>query len=273
MNDFIIITDPIQRTVIYYPEMFRPVKEWNYPLLFIFVTKDFHPDEIRFLSTLLTRDEVAKSKKFRFRNDQDSYLIVHGMLRLILGNFLGIQPSAVEVLYNSFGKPFTLAGEGQIFFNLSHSSGVSALAFSKGSEIGVDVEKINPDFDFRPIAQQFFSENENNYIQNGHNNQPERFFELWTRKEAFLKAIGIGITEHLNVEVSARRNLFRLNGESNGMTFKSTQFMLNTLTFQQKYIITLAVDPAFGRIDAFIPGKKGNVFLRAGNTYSVSGSM
>ncbi|HTX88206.1 MAG TPA: 4'-phosphopantetheinyl transferase superfamily protein [Bacteroidales bacterium] len=258
MNTFKIITDPIQRTVIYYPENIKLSPAWSYPLLFIFVTKDFHPEELRQLKKVLSRTESERSQRFRFRNDRDSYIIVHGLLRMMLSTFLGIPAAALDIRYNEFGKPYLPGENAGVFFNLSHSSGVSVLAFSRGSEIGVDVEKINPAFDYLPVAERFFTPSELRYIRREKAFPYERFFEIWTRKEAFLKAIGVGITEHLDVEVSENRNTFQLNGETAGMTFSSNEFMLNTLTFQQKYIITLAVNPAFGRIDAFIPGKKGN---------------
>jgi len=267
MNTFKIITDPIQRTVIYYPESFKLVTDWNYPLLFIIMTKDFHAEEIKQLRKLLSPEEAEKCQRFRFRYNRDSYIVVHGFLRLILANFLRKSPFDLNIQYNAFGKPFIAGETGKIFFNLSHSSGVSVLAFSRGSEIGVDVEKINAGFDYLPVAERFFTPAENRYIRMEKENPEERFYELWTRKEAFLKAIGVGITEHLDVEVSESRNIFQLNGESGDMTFSSTEFMLNTLTFQQKYIITLAVSPVHGRIDAFIPGRKAISLLESNAAY------
>ena len=88
-----------------------------------------------------------------------------------------------------------------IFFNLSHSSGVSLLAFDPGSEIGVDVEMIDEEFDYEPIVKRWFTPEEGKYIWQSKENSRIRFYELWTRKEAYLKAIGEGITKNLGIEV------------------------------------------------------------------------
>ena len=73
MNTFKIITDPIQRTVIYYPENIKLSPAWSYPLLFIFVTKDFHPEELRQLKKVLSRTESERSQRFRFRDGQRNF--------------------------------------------------------------------------------------------------------------------------------------------------------------------------------------------------------
>jgi 4'-phosphopantetheinyl transferase len=219
------------------------------PALFIIKTGDFPESEIQRLWSSLNTWERTKSQRFNREKERVSYILVHGLLRNLLNNFLGIPPEGIKFRYNQFGKPFVTGAGKKIFFNMSHSSDISVLGFDPDSEIGVDVEKINQNVDYEVIARHFFTQNEISYIYHEKGNAIRRFYEIWTRKEALLKALGIGITENLNIEVSIR-NDFRMKnlvhrGSNNGI------FHLKTMTFQDEYILSIASNKDSRKISTF----------------------
>jgi 4'-phosphopantetheinyl transferase len=213
--------------------------ELNTPVLIVVKTDSVPLDLIEKYRGFLSKEETAKSWRFRFDRDRVSYILVHGLLRWMLGRHFGISPQVVEITYNSFGRPSVSGYSRQVFFNLSHSSGVSALAFDPENEIGVDVERIDDEFDFEPIAQMFFSKKEKQYIQHSKENSRNRFYQLWTRKEALLKAVGIGISENLHVEVLKEIIKWKTVSENES---GHKEFLFRSMLFEQNYRITLAMN-------------------------------
>ena len=139
---------------------------------------------------------------------------------------------------NKFGKPSLAEKYKRLNFNLSHSSECSVLAFSPNSEIGIDIEKIDPEFEFDLIAKAHFSEAENRFIDAGQHESSKRFYTLWTRKEALLKAIGTGIGENLDVEVFRNVNYYHPEVTLPGI--QKADYYLHTFEYQDKYMITTA---------------------------------
>jgi len=221
------------------------------PWLLIVRTERVSEPDILKLKGFLSEVEIAKSERFHYQKDRQSYIIVHGLIRWISGNLLGMEPKAIRIDYNAYGKPFIPNNTGNIFFNVSHSSGASVLAFDQGHEIGADIEKIDPDFDFQPIIQRFFTEKENRFINEPGKQSSHRFYKLWTRKEAFLKALAIGITENLDVEVFRRRNYLDLKDKRND-GIRSNDFLLKTMSFRNEYILSIASKSVPGKINAYL---------------------
>ncbi len=158
------------------------------------------------LLALLSADEAARAKRFKFPKDHDSYVIRHGILRVLLGRYLDRQPSEIEFSLGEFGKPGIPAGVSKIpvCFNVSHSGGLALYGFTPDCDIGVDVEAIRPVAQMEKIASRFFSPSETRMLMSVPvTSRLESFFACWTRKEAFLKATGEGIAQNLgNVEVT-----------------------------------------------------------------------
>ena len=123
----------------------------NTPLLIILKTDHLGVEEQSRLSSFLSEEEILKSRKFRFLRDRKSYTVIHGLLRWILGRDLGIEPQFIEFNFGPNGKPCITGYSRKMFFSLSHSSGVSLLAFDPGNEIGADVEKIDEDLTMNPL--------------------------------------------------------------------------------------------------------------------------
>ena len=149
------------------------------------------PDSPDFAS-LLDAAEIERAGRYRFESDRRRFASAHGQVRLILGALLGIEPAALVFEQNPYGKPFV--PDCPVRFNLSHSSGMGLLAVTLGQEVGVDIEVIRAQTDYALIAGRFFSREEQQALQS----LPDElrlsgFFNAWTRKEAYIKARGLGL--------------------------------------------------------------------------------
>jgi len=152
---------------------------------------------------LLSPDERTRAQRFRFRRDENRYVIGRAKLRLILAVYTGSAPGDIRFAYGEQGKP-ELVDHPRVRFNLANSEGNALVAISVDHELGVDLERIRPQFADEHIAEHFFSETEVKVLRMLPNSQQEQaFFECWTRKEAFLKAKGGGLSVPLDMFVVA----------------------------------------------------------------------
>ena len=153
------------------------------------------------LARTLSEDERLKAKRFYFQKDQRRFVVTHGILRNILGRYLKIEPKRLKFSYGSHGKPAIdgVTDGHSLYFNMSHSHSLALFAFTWGRKIGVDVEYVRSMPDAEEIAQRFFSPRENAVFRTvPAGKKLEAFFNCWTRKEAFLKAIGNGLSRSLD---------------------------------------------------------------------------
>ncbi|SRR5579883_299816 len=140
---------------------------------------------------LLSLDERARAAGFRFDHHRNRYIACRSMLRVILAGYLETDPRGIEFAYNPNGKPFVPG----LFFNVSHSAGFALYAVSRTREVGVDIERIDPKFAAGQIPERFFSPLEVRTLRAlPEHLQLEAFFRCWTRKEAFVKAVGLGLS-------------------------------------------------------------------------------
>ncbi len=161
---------------------------------------DAPPGRIAAFRELLTDDEQARADRFRFTRDHNHYVIAHSWLRTILAAYLEMHPRAIQFSYSQYGKPHV---ENQpvgldLRFNLSHAGKIALLGVARGATIGVDVEQIRMDFPVLDVAEHFFSDHERAVLAAVPPAlQHETFFNAWTRKEAYIKAIGEGLSHPL----------------------------------------------------------------------------
>ena len=152
------------------------------------------------LASFLSKDEVARANKFRFPQHQRRFTVARGILRHLLANYLQISPVAVQFEYGDRGKP-SLAipfSDSSLQFNISHSQEYALYGFTYNYPLGVDLEYLRSMEDVAKIAQRFFSTQEYQLIASLSGQQQQKaFFQLWTAKEAYLKATGIGLTGSL----------------------------------------------------------------------------
>jgi 4'-phosphopantetheinyl transferase len=147
---------------------------------------------------LLSPDEKARAQKFRVAKDSSNFIVARGILRSLIGKYLEINPAEISFQYNGFRKP-CIANNNSLNFNISHSQNIALFAFTKEFNVGVDVEFVNPDIPVKEMAAKFFSTNEiNNLFALPEEQLTPGFFNCWTRKEAFIKAVGEGLSFPLN---------------------------------------------------------------------------
>jgi 4'-phosphopantetheinyl transferase len=159
------------------------------------------PAEIETLARLLPPDEIARAQRFRFDRNRNEFMVCRGTLRALLGQYLSVPPMELFFAYSEYGRPGLAAGyfEENLDFNVSHSGGHALLGFARGRKIGLDVEKVRWDFGTSEIAERFFSEAERSDLRGLPPEQRhEAFFRCWTRKEAFIKALGEGLSHPLD---------------------------------------------------------------------------
>jgi 4'-phosphopantetheinyl transferase len=149
------------------------------------------------LRGILSDDELLRAGRFRFERDQKRYIAARGILRMILGRYLDEHPQKIHFEYLPNGKPVLSIkpGSDTLRFNLSHSGELALYAVARGRNIGIDIERIRDDVALEQIANKFFSHDEISSLGKSHKKKRnEVFFRYWTRKEAFLKATGEGIS-------------------------------------------------------------------------------
>jgi 4'-phosphopantetheinyl transferase len=160
----------------------------------------------RRLEQCLSADERDKMQRFRFEKDRRRYLIGRGVLRTLLGRYLDLAPQDLRFETAAAGKPHLASGQGQLQFNLAHSGEFVLIAIADGRAVGIDVEEVRDDFDAGEVAAHFFSPGEQRDLEMLTGRAKiEAFFECWTRKEAYVKARGEGLSLPLDrFDVSLR---------------------------------------------------------------------
>jgi 4'-phosphopantetheinyl transferase len=153
------------------------------------------------LSQLLAGDEISRAQSFHFPRDHDRFVVVRAVLRILLGMYLRISPLEIAFQYGARGKPALASNHSKniLHFNVAHSHELALLAFRQEGEVGVDLEHIRPEVVRERIAEQFFSRQEAATLRAlPEDRQPAAFFNCWTRKEAFIKATGEGLSRPLD---------------------------------------------------------------------------
>jgi len=147
---------------------------------------------------ILNAAEKERARKLRFDRDRLRFLAGRTLLRRILAAYCGAAPATLQLIEGDAGKPALKLSEHSVRFNYSRSSGWALLAIAKDFSIGADIEEIRPAPDLTVVAQQNFSEQENAALKRfSPARRLEAFYDCWTRKEAFVKATGEGITAPL----------------------------------------------------------------------------
>ncbi len=147
----------------------------------------------------LSPDESRRASRFHFERDRRRFVATRGVLRGLLGRYLGVDPSALVFGYGPHGKPALGSPWQGLRFNVSHSGGLALLAFATDHEIGVDIEQERPVPEMDSITERNFSPRESAELRLLEERDRRRaFFRCWTRKEAFIKAVGDGLSHPLD---------------------------------------------------------------------------
>jgi 4'-phosphopantetheinyl transferase len=154
---------------------------------------DLEAGELARLVSYLSEEELARADRFVFPRDRDHFIAGRGRLREILGAYTQSDPKRMQFQNGRYGKP-SLKERAELRFNLTHSYGLALYGFAIGRELGIDTEKIRPDFATEEIAERYFSVAENRELRElSPELRTKAFFLCWTRKEAYVKAHGDGL--------------------------------------------------------------------------------
>ena len=163
---------------------------------------ELSPPKIERLTALLSSDEIARADRFRFPQHRRRFIVARGILRQLLGDYLSVAPHSLNFAYEARGKPFLTGEDTNIKFNISHSQEYALFGFTRKYLIGVDLE-YQRSMDCLKIAERFFLPQEFEIIRQAASERTKLFFQLWTAKEAYLKALGTGLSGSLtSIEIA-----------------------------------------------------------------------
>jgi 4'-phosphopantetheinyl transferase len=154
---------------------------------------------VRHLAQALSADERERAARYRHERDRRRFAVGRAVLRQILSRYLAVEPGQVQLAYGKQGKPY-LAGRhgGRLWFNLAHSNGLALYVVARVAEIGIDLEYVRAIPEAEEIGARFFSPGEASVLCGLPGSQKqEAFYACWTRKEAYIKATGNGLTQDL----------------------------------------------------------------------------
>ena len=209
-------------------------------------TLDASLDEVERCYEVLCPQERARAQRFLVERPRRAFILTRGTLRLLLGKYLDRAPRALSFRYTRFGKPLMNEGN-ELRFNVSHTDGMALLAFVRGSELGVDVEKIRPVQSMKDLANRFFSVSERQNLDEleSKDDLQAAFFRCWTRKEAYIKGKGEGLSiplHHFDVslEPGATQALIATRPDASEVS----RWLVRDVSFDPLYMAALAIEAA-----------------------------
>lgn len=155
------------------------------------------PRRVQRLYLVLSPDERARADRFRFKEHRERFIAARGMLRTILGRYLDRPPEHLQFCYNPYGKPALKPGGARgLDFNISHSQDMALYALAWDRPLGIDLEYLrDQDAALEQLVARFFSPSEREALRKLPSEKKTlAFFKVWTRKEAYMKARGQGLT-------------------------------------------------------------------------------
>jgi 4'-phosphopantetheinyl transferase len=167
-------------------------------------------DGLQSFLRVLNETERTRAERFHFKKDRDRFVIARGILRMILGRYLYVEPERLQICYGPHGKPALadVHNKDRLYFNVSHSHSLTLYAMARERELGIDVEYVRQGLAIESIARQVCSPGEiEKLLKLPPNQRNQAFFNCWTRKEAYVKAVGKGLAFPLDqLEVSFAPN-------------------------------------------------------------------
>jgi 4'-phosphopantetheinyl transferase len=206
-----------------------------------------------FEAGILSYDENARASRFHFEKDREHFIQCRSALRSLLGGYLGIAAAEIGFEYSSSGKPRIAAGQNPrgLQFNVSHSANMALIAVGSEHRLGIDIEQIRSGVAIESLAERFFSLRE----RAGLRALPDAlrvpgFFACWTRKEAFLKATGEGLSFPLaDFSVSTHPELDPAVEEIRGNTEAAKQWFLADLSVDAGFRTAVIVERPFMSVE------------------------
>lgn len=203
---------------------------------------DLSEQEVKAFAQTLSADEISRAKKFTFANKYREYVVSRGLLRAALASLTSNRAKDFHFDYTEHDKPYLQSVD--ISFNVSHSHDFALVAIGLKRNIGVDIEKIRENVEYEKLAKRFFSGFEHAALMQVPKRQRERvFYTIWTRKEAFVKAIGKGIAFGLSefdvsIEADEPAALLRTRWDEKAVE----KWKLANISVEDGYVAALASD-------------------------------
>lgn len=208
---------------------------------------DLPTARVQSLLSTLSSDELDRAERFYFKKDRQHFIVARGLLRAILSRYLDIESSQLRFCYTNYGKPALTNGpdhSDKLEFNLAHADGIVLYAVTYGRKVGIDIERVRIDLDYEDIAARFFSSLERTMLDSMPTGmRTEAFFNCWTRKEAYIKARGEGLSmplDQFDVSLIPGQPAILLN--SRGDLQDVAHWSLQELMPGLGYVATLAVE-------------------------------
>lgn len=205
---------------------------------------DLSPAALDAAMVLLADDEVERARRYKFARDRRRFVAARAFLRRTLAGCLSAAPEQLRFAYGRFGKPELLRGPhaDTVEFNLSHTGDLALLAVTRNRRVGIDVESVRHLSDFQAVASRFFSERENAALKEiPAAGRDFGFYCCWTRKEAFLKALGEGLAcplDSFDVSLDVAPRLLRVGDD----TEAASKWTLCHLEPGGAYVAALAIE-------------------------------
>ena len=205
-----------------------------------------HTKNANILWRILSEDEQQRAHRFVFPTDRDKFIVARGMLRRILSRYIPVTPENHRFSYNPYGKPFLGAAfdKEPLQFNVSHSHDVALYAITRGRRVGIDVERVNASTDIMAIAKASFSAYEYRSLSIlPAERRHDAFFVCWTRKEAYIKARGEGLSFPLEqFSVSLQPDTSAALLQHNTDPSEKTRWRFHHLTPALGYVGAIAIE-------------------------------
>jgi 4'-phosphopantetheinyl transferase len=223
----------------------RTVDVWRAPLA-------LPPAELFRVSVSLDDEERERAARFRFPHDRDRFLASRGLLRNILASYLKMPAGRIRFGYAPQGKPF-LPDYRDLRFNLSHAGNVLVVGVATGREIGIDVEQVFSEAVMNEVSGPVLSESERAvFRQLDPGERRDWFVRLWTRKEAYIKADGRGMSLPLDgIDVMTRPGRVRIHGAGPGDLLLSDRWAVQELAVPSGYTAALVSEERDCRVAYF----------------------
>jgi 4'-phosphopantetheinyl transferase len=207
------------------------------------------------LNDLLDPVEQERAQRFRFDADRERFILGHGLLRSLLGKYLKRDGSLVRMARGPFGKPY-LEGK-DLRFSFSDTKDAILIAFANAQEIGADIETMHRSVDHDAVSGHYFTPTEIKAIQAAGSAaaSKRRFLEYWTRKEAVLKASGVGIMDDLrSLRVDGERNTMTIAHEA-FVSMAAQEYHVRTWHVGADHLISLASPEGINKLNAWAASK------------------
>lgn len=199
----------------------------------------------------LGEEERIRASSFAFEEDRRRYVHAHGLLRMLLGGYLDRSPASIRFMAGPNGKPWLLSEDETMHFNLSHARALVVCAFARDREVGVDVEWRDRELSWRDVASYTCSKREQTLLSSmAGPAQVDTFYSWWTLKEAYVKAVGAGLTLPLNrIDVAGRYGASIVDSADGDI--RDPRLTMLTLSLWSEYAGALVTEGRAAKIRCF----------------------